>query len=153
MEVFRISSLKYSKALSASGRSSRWNKDNEYVLYTGQSISLATLENVAHMNVLPTMAFETMVISIPDDESHYRRIYLKDLPSDWKSVALYSTMQDLGSNWYTRNESLVLQVPSAIIPQEFNYVINTRHPDFAKTTVVLVRNEEYFRDRRLFPKP
>lgn len=44
MEAFRISSEEYSKAPSASGKSSRWNKDNEYVIYTGESRALSTLE-------------------------------------------------------------------------------------------------------------
>lgn len=149
MEVFRISSEKYSKKLIASGASNRWNKDNQFVIYTGASRSLSALENVAHLNIKPTMKFEVMVISIADDERLFKRIRIKDLPKDWRSDTRYPTLQDIGSEWYITGESLILQVPSAIIPQEFNYIINTMHPDFL-TSVSLVRNEEYFWDKRLF---
>lgn len=149
MEVFRISSEKYSKALTASGVSNRWNKDNQFVIYTGESRSLSTLENVAHLNIKPVIKFEVMVISIADDETLFKRILIKDLPPDWRSDAQYPILQDIGSEWYINRESLILQVPSAIIPQEFNFIINTMHPDFSKK-VSLVRIEEYFWDERLF---
>lgn len=149
MEVFRISSEKYAGVLTASGKSSRWNKDNQFVIYAGQSRSLATLENVVHLTVLPALAFKVMVISLPDDESQYKRIYTKDLPVNWRGQSNYSSMQDIGSDWYVKKESLILQVPSSIVPQEFNFIINTSHPDF-KTAVKLVRNESYFWDKRLF---
>lgn len=149
MEVFRISSVKYSKSLAASGKSSRWNKDNEYVIYASQSRALATLENIAHMSILPAIPFETIVISISDDKELYKRISSKKLPADWRSIASYAALQEMGSEWYRSNESLILQVPSVIIPQEFNYVINTRHPDFTKH-VKLLRNEPYYWEKRLF---
>lgn len=90
-----------------------------------------------------------MVISIADDEHLYKYIRLKELPINWRSMAAYGQLQQLGSNWYSNKESLVLKVPSAIIPYEYNYVINTIHPDFLKK-VSLVRNEDYFWDSRLY---
>ena len=89
-----------------------------------------------------------MVISIADDEHLYKDIRLKELPINWRSMAAYGQLQQLGSNWYYNKESLVLKVPSAIVPYEYNYVINTTHPDFLKE-VSLVRNEDYFWDNRL----
>lgn len=150
MEVFRISSEKYSGALTASGVSNRWNKDNQFAIYTGESRSLSTLENIVHLNVMPVINFEVMVISIADDENLFKRILINDLPSDWRSDAQYPKLQDIGSEWYTNQESLILQVPSATIPQEFNYIINIMHSDFSKK-VSLVKNEQYFWDKRLFP--
>jgi RES domain-containing protein len=47
MDVFRISQTRYADKLSASGAPNRWNKDNEYVIYTSQSRALCTLEMVA----------------------------------------------------------------------------------------------------------
>lgn len=61
----------------------------------------------------------------------------------------YPDLQKIGSNWYQNKESLVLKVPSAVIPKEYNYVINTNHFEFA-TKVSLVRTEDYFWDERLF---
>ncbi len=149
MEVFRITREKHAKSLTASGVSNRWNKDNQFVIYTGEHRSLSTLENVVHLHIMPVVKFAVMVISIVDDESLFKKIQIKDLPPDWRTEAQYPYLQNIGNEWYTNGESLVLQVPSIIIPQEHNYVINTVHPDFKKM-VSLIRNEDYFWDDRLF---
>jgi len=57
-------------------------------------------------------------------------------------------LQEIGSQWYNAMEFLVLKVPSAVIEQEYNYVINTRHPDFSKL-VRLKAVEDFVWDRRL----
>lgn len=90
-----------------------------------------------------------MVISIADDDYLYKQIKISDLPANWRTIAAYSTLQRIGSGWYNKRESLVLKIPSAIIPFEFNYIINTEHPEF-NTNVNLVRTEDYFWDSRLF---
>ena len=89
-----------------------------------------------------------MVISIADDDYSMRMVHLKELPANWRTLAGYSALQTIGSNWYTSQESLILKVPSAIIIYEYNYIINTEHPDFNQH-VQLVRTEDYFWDSRL----
>ena len=149
MEVFRISSDKYAKSLNASGKSARWNKDNQFVVYTGQVRSLSALELVVHKNIQTALKYEVMVISIADKENLYTRIAIKDLPERWKTYKSYSLLQDIGSDWYVNQKSLVLQVPSVIIPQESNYIVNLNHPDFSSKNISLVRTEEFFWDDRL----
>ena len=149
MELFRISVKEHSRKLTASGSSNRWNKRGEYVLYTGEARSLSTLELVVHRNaVKPEVGYELMVISIPDDDKYLKTIRTTDLPVDWRNLSAYTVLQEIGSQWYSRKESLVLKVPSAVIPQESNYIINTRHEAF-ENEVKLVRNEPYFWDDRL----
>ncbi len=94
------------------------------------------------------MSYKVMIISIADDDYLTKQIQLKDLPIDWRSLAAYSVLQNIGSDWYNSRESLVLKVPSAVIPLEYNYMINTEHPDFP-SKVSLVRSEDYFWDSRL----
>lgn len=149
MEVFRISSDKFSKKLTASGKAARWNKDNQFVLYTGEVRSLSALELVVHKSISTALKYELMVISIADNEDLYTRMFIKDMPPNWKAYKAYPSLQDIGSDWYINNKSLILQVPSVIIPQEFNYIINLNHPDFSTKNVSLVRNEDYFWDDRL----
>lgn len=92
--------------------------------------------------------YKVMVISIADDEYLYEQVQQADLPANWRSMLAYPELQKLGGNWYQTNRSLVLKVPSAVVPKEYNYVINTRHPDFEKM-VSLIRTENYFWDERL----
>lgn len=150
MEVFRISHINYSKKLSSSGSANRWNFDGEYVIYTGSSRSLSTLELVVHRNSInPIPNYEVMIISIADNEELYEQIPIKKLPKNWRKLEAYYKLQHIGSKWYDEQRSLILKVPSAVIPKEYNYIINTKHPDF-NSKVSLVRNEEYFFDQRLF---
>lgn len=149
MEVFRISSEAYSKTLSCSGSANRWNLKGQHVLYTGSSRSLSSLELVVHKGaVKPTLTYKVMVISIADDDHLTKQIQVKDLPANWRSFAGYSILQNIGSHWYEAQDSLILKVPSAVIPMEYNYMINTEHPDFL-ANVSLVRTEDYFWDSRL----
>ena len=149
MEVFRISSELYSRTLATSGSANRWNLKGQHVLYTGSSRSLSTLELVVHTGaVKPLMTYKVMIISIADDDYLTKQIHLKKLPINWRSLGAYSILQTIGSDWYQARTSLILKVPSAVIPLEYNYIINTEHPDFSDK-VSLVRIEDYFWDSRL----
>lgn len=149
MEVFRISSEAYSQTLSCSGSANRWNAKGQYVLYAGSSRSLSTLELIVHRGaVKPVVSYKVLVISIADDDYLTKQIQLKDLPANWRSLAAYTVLQSMGSEWYSARESLILKVPSAVIPLEYNYMINTEHPEFPHK-VRLVRTEDYFWDDRL----
>jgi RES domain-containing protein len=105
--------------LTASGTENRWNKENEYVVYTGCSRSLSTLELVVHRAAIAiTIPYKLMVIFIADEPGLIREVYESDLPDNWRKTAAYIVLQELGSKWYQPKETLVLKVPSALIPQE-----------------------------------
>lgn len=149
MEVFRISVEKFASKISASGIANRWNSSGQFVVYAGSTRSLATLELVANRNaIFSSNNYKVMVISISDEDRLYKQIYLKDLPTNWRNMNGYSALQAIGSSWYNSQETLVLKVPSAIVPYEYNFVINTEHPDFNEH-IKLIRLEDYFWDERL----
>jgi RES domain-containing protein len=89
-----------------------------------------------------------MIISVADQDHLIKMLQIKDLPYNWRRFTAYSELQNIGSEWYGSKESLLLKVPSAIIAEEYNYLINTEHPDFI-ANVKLVRTENYFWDDRL----
>jgi RES domain-containing protein len=149
METFRISKELYSKSLTSSGSANRWNIKGQQVIYTGSSRSLSTLELVVHRGaVVPSEKYKVMVISMADEDHLYKQIHLNDLPTNWRTFAAYSTLQKIGSDWVNSQETLFLKVPSAVIPYEYNYVVNTEHPEF-RNKVYLTRTEDYFWDSRL----
>lgn len=149
MEVYRISSKKFSQKLSASGSANRWNKRGEFVIYAASSRSLATLELVVHRNsVKPEIDYRVMIISVADSDTLVKNITTKDLPGNWRKFEAYPALQNIGSAWYGSRETLILRVPSAVIPFEHNHIINTEHEDF-NANVQLVRTEDYFWDDRL----
>ena len=148
MEVFRIVKAEFSGTLSTSGRANRWNRKEQHVLYASTSRALATLEQLVHLGtVRPDADWRLMVISLPDDESFHHHLYTRDLPPDWRKLSAYADCQRLGAEWLDRRTSLVLHLPSAVVPMERNVAINADHPDFSEH-VKLVRTEPYFWDDR-----
>lgn len=148
MEVFRITKAKYAGQLYASGLEGRWNKKGEEVIYAAHSRSLACLENLVHKSGLgSSVTYRTMVIYIPD-ELPIHQVSLQELPQGWNEISLNKTCQQLGSRWYAAKDAAVLRVPSAVIPTEFNYVINTRHSNFSQ--IKLIEAVPFFFDKRLF---
>lgn len=150
MEVYRISKANYAHKLSSSGVANRWNKNGQYVLYAGSSRSLSTLELIVHRgSIVPEIEYKIVVISISDNDDLIRKILVSDLPANWRKMSAYPLLQEIGSVWYENQETLLLMVPSAIIPYEFNFIINTEHPDFLEN-IDLIRREDFFWDTRLF---
>ena len=148
MEIFRITLKEFSDKLYAPGFRGRWNQDGQYVIYAASSRSLACLENLVHRNQIPAeMVFSTMIIEVPEDivpES----ISLKNLPANWLSHPgdVCPACLKLGSRWYNEKKSVILKVPSAVVPHEWNYVINTKHKDFER--LKLKRTEAFAFDER-----
>jgi RES domain-containing protein len=136
MEVYRIALAQYTDKLYASGRSNRWNHAGEKVIYTASSRSLACLENVVHSSGEALgQHFRVMVIYIPDNAS------MEVIPSDqlaagWNRTARSKSCKELGSAWIKSHRSLLLQVPSSIVPEEKNYLINPNHGEFGKVRIV-----------------
>ena len=147
MELFRITKTEFAQKLFAPGFPGRWNKSGEEVIYAASSRSLACLENlVQRRSLVDTSTFRTMVIYAPDN-SPVLHINIKDLPEAWNQSSACHACQLLGSDWYQSKKSLTLKVPSAVIPDEFNFVLNTRHPEFNK--VKLVDILPFYFDKRL----
>ena len=120
------------------------------VIYASGSRSLATLEMIVRRSaIIPLLKYKMMVIFLTEEASSIRQIRINDLPDNWRTMAGMMALQDIGAIWYDSRESLVLKVPSVVVPQEFNYVINAKHPLFSKN-VRLVRVEEYFWDGVIF---
>lgn len=149
MIVYNIRKQEYSKKLIASGFSNRWNRDDEYVIYTSSSRALAMLELLVHRSGLDLgKGFRLLEIKLSITEKDIEEIRVEKLVKNWQSIEAYSQEQKIGSEWYKRFDKLILKVPSVVIPQEYNYVINTRHKDFEKK-VKLELIEEIDFDRRI----
>ncbi|MEM1406994.1 MAG: RES family NAD+ phosphorylase [Bacteroidota bacterium] len=149
MIVYRLTKSKYANTLKSSGTPNRWNRAHEYVIYTSSTVSLCALELLAHTSgVRPAGSYKMMKIEI-DDSVKLFEVLKQQLLENWNSLAAYHTTQMLGNQWYVLREYLILKVPSAIIPSEYNFVINTLHPAFGRR-VKIKEVDDFFWDRR-FP--
>jgi RES domain-containing protein len=149
MRVYRITAAKYASKLSSSGAANRWNQEGEFVIYSAESRSLASLELVVHRSAIkPRLKYKVLVIDIDVPKAQVQKVKEIEMPKNWRSVNAYNVLQHIGSSWYTECKKLVFQIPSVIIPQEYNYIINTKHKLF-DDKVNIVNKEDYFWDARL----
>jgi RES domain-containing protein len=118
------------------------------VVYASESISLAALEALVHVD--PTEAPDDLVVIPVDipDRVVVADITLGMLPEDWRSSPAPPRLQELGADWVRSGKTAVLSVPSVVVPEERNYLFNPAHPDFAR--VKRGRPKPFSLDPRLF---
>lgn len=147
MLVYRITLAKYSGRLIASGRAARWNPNEVEMIYTASSRSLACLENVVHRDRLGlSLVFNILTIECPPSIK-IKTIHLKDLPANWVDFDQMTITQRIGEKWVKENVSAILQVPSSIVSEEVNYLINPKHPDFK--LIKIVKTQPFVFDSRI----
>ena len=130
MNVYRIGREEYIRDLSGKGArlfGGRWNKRGIPMIYTSEHRSLAALEVLVHTAVhqVPNDLM-LLTLSIPDDLSTIT-LPADDLPEKWRTFPAPEHLVELGSNWAESQNSLLFRVPSAVVPQEWNILVNPRH--------------------------
>lgn len=123
----------------------RWNSAGVYVVYASESIALASLEILAGGAPFNLLA-SYVKIHIDFDDSSVQT--LGTLPKDWNAYPPRVETKKIGDDWIRGNKSVVLKVPSSVVQDEHNYMINPFHPD-AKKTLVISRAEKHVFDKRL----
>ena len=151
MIVYRISLDVYKDDLSGSGAKlfgGRWNNVGIPALYTTENISLAVLELLVRIdkNNIPLHHY-LLQVDIPGGDVPVV-IPKNKLKDGWKDD-IHLT-QWLGSEFMQGGESLILKVPSAVVDEEHNFIINPTHPNFKK--LKLVSAKKFAFDNRLFLK-
>ncbi len=151
MIVFRLCKQAYINDLSGRGAEisgGRWNNKGIAALYTASSRALAVLEVAVHVpfGILPTNYYMT-IIEIPDSSEIFK-IDISDLPSNWNRNPIVKATQYIGDDFLNSNKYLTMEVPSATVTGDYNYVINPRHADFKDLRSTLA--EPFNFDLRLF---
>jgi RES domain-containing protein len=143
---------KYAQDLSGDGArlyGGRWNNKGTGLIYTAASRSLAAFEALVHMSQPDFLIGRKLVsIGIPKTVTP-KRIDLSELPKEWNKNPPPFALAELGTVWAVGMTSLLLQVPSAVVQQEFNILINPQHPDMKFVKIIDVEDFKY--DDRLNP--
>jgi len=109
----------------------RWNSKGTAVVYTASSCALAALEMLVHLQ--SQQLLEAYLVSeVTFDSELVRPIDRAVLPASWREDPVPAELKALGDQWAAAASSAVLQVPSAIIETESNYLLNPAHADFRK---------------------
>lgn len=112
----------------------RWNPPGVPVVYASQSLALATLEVLVHLDFRHAPPSQHgFVIEVPD--SLIETLDEATLPPHWRDHRHRSETQAIGGAWATSLRSPALRVPSVLVPDEKNVVLNPRHPAFPKLTI------------------
>lgn len=127
----------------------RWNSEGSAVVYAGTSIALCALETLAHMGVDIHCKNRFLIrIDIPAYVWRKRKVLTPDkLPIAWLAEPAAMDSIKVGDNWLTACSEAVLLVPSVIVHEEFNALINPLHPDANKIRAEITR--QYVYDPRL----
>jgi RES domain-containing protein len=112
----------------------RWNSYGTHVVYTSQSVALAILEILVHID--PTKSErKALLFTVDFSEALVEVIGAKDLPNDWQSEPPGKAPKYFGDKWKKEARSAVLKVPSVLAPTEWNFIISPAHPDFEKIRI------------------
>jgi RES domain-containing protein len=131
----------------AAAHPGRWNDYGEPVVYCAPTIAMAVLETAAHIDDagLPLNRF-LIRIAIPDDAWAQREPLPHDqLPSMWDAIPAGRASISVGSDWLSSKRSVVLLVPSVIVPEEWTALINPGHADAGRISAEVIRPFEYNR--------
>jgi RES domain-containing protein len=150
MKLFRITRHKYADDLSGEGArlyGGRWNRPGVAALYASEARSLALLELMVHFNAAAAlkMQYVFITIDVPDSEIICidKNLIFNNLPSFNNKI-----LWEVTDNYFFKKNVLAIRVPSVIIPQEFNVIINPKH-EWMKKVKIAEKNPAIIDERLL----
>lgn len=141
MHLYRLAKQRHIRDLSGTGArmyGGRWNQKGTPALYTSEHRSLAILEFLVHtsLHALPPN-ISLLELSV-DEDIGIKKISMDLLPESWRTYPAPDRLAQLGTDWLLAGDSLLLKVPSVIVPEEWNIIINPEHPDFNELDIKTV---------------
>lgn len=154
LTVWRLCHERYAESafegIGAKRVGGRWNSRGTPIGYTSESLALAALELLVHVRA-EDVPESLIAISarIPRDLiSEPFGAGKETLPSGWRSVSGNTAVVAYGDHWQQLGRSAAMRVPSVVIPEESNILINPEHPEFASVEIGAPRRFSF--DPRLF---
>lgn len=114
----------------------RWNNKGTGIIYLAQSLSLAALEMLVHLDSRQVLAerYRCVLVEFPK-EIYVTVTDLFRLPKNWAADPAPNATKRIGDLWVKEQKTAIMAVPSALIPTESNYLINPAHPDFHEVAI------------------
>lgn len=114
----------------------RWNSEGNAVVYLSSTLSLAALEYLVHIDIEDTPSdLVALEIEVPPDAS-MEEVNVNELPEDWSATPDHPACSVRGDEWLKGAGSLLLRVPSVVIPTESNYLLNPAHSDAKRVRII-----------------
>lgn len=150
--VYRFEQARFAdkayRGFGAKLNSGRWHKSGCEAVYTSSSRSLCVLEILVQVDPEEMPDYVCVPAQIPKDVWSKREVFgAATLPAGWRSYPPPPALAHLGSRWFEDARTAILEVPSAVMPEEANYILNPNHADFKK--IVVGGSEPFTFDPRL----
>lgn len=152
MRVWRIASATHTVFDGEGARryGSRWTPRGFAAVFASATLSLAALERFVHVD--PDLEREDLVAIAVDlaQDIAIESVAIANLPADWRTYPAPPALALIGERWLHESRTAVLSVPSVVIPDERNFILNTVHAQFAKLTIS--RPEAFTFDPRMWKR-
>ena len=112
----------------------RWNNKGTPVVYLAGSLALAALELLVHLESEQILS-DYVSIGVAFDSEQMILLPKNQYPEDWRDYPAPASTRAIGDSWFRSKDSLILKIQSAIIPGEYNFLLNPLHRDFAKLSI------------------
>ena len=149
MTVFRICNPQFSEDISGTGAKlygGRWNSKGIAMLYASEHISLSVLEMLVHNRFTDFATDLNLLYLAFADTLGVKEVKNSKLKTDWVNDFDYTRF--MGDQFIKAGTHAILKVPSAIIKEEHNFIINPSHSDFKK--IKITKTVSFSTDKRLF---
>ena len=133
MKLYRITKARYAASAwtgeGAERFGGRWNSRGKRAVYVASSISLAQLEILVHVEKADLLeSYCCYEITIP--ESQLAVLDTASLPTNWRDDPAPDETRQIGDQWLASRSSVGLLIPSTVVPQEYNALLNPQHPEY-----------------------
>ena len=117
-------------------------------MYAGTNVEICALEKFVHLAGIACPPLKLVSIEVPDDSTLFAHAPVSALPEDWAELPSSASAQNFGQQWLVSAANLVLFVPSVIVPEATNAIINPNHPAYNDVKLKVIRDFSF--DARMF---
>ena len=150
IRVWRLSKVRYAGDLTGQGAArdgQRWNQPGQHAVYLGMTAEITVLEVLVHLNGVLSAPLVLCGYDVPDTPGLIKEADPKALPDGWNAIPHGQASAAFGGDWLRDGLQLGLVLPSVVVPQARNLLLNPLHP--AMPQVALVHQEPFRLDQRL----
>lgn len=143
MQAWRIAKRRYALDRTGAGaaiKGGRWNSANVAAIYAGLTVEIAAFEKLVHMGTVLPLDLVVVRLDLPDAAALYEAPRLEHLPGGWSDLPSSPAAAAFGDAFLARGDRLGLIVPSAIIPEASNVLINPGHARMVDVTIEIIRD-------------
>lgn len=142
MRVWRIAKQRHALDRKGTGGlidGGRWHGQGTPVIYAGLTVEICAMERLVHTASILPGDLVLVSISIPDDQELYEELAATALPQGWDATPPGDPSIEVGMEFLRSGRALGLIVPSAVVPEARNMIINPFHPRFGEATLAIER--------------